>query len=328
MLARMNHPAARQVQCCDTEPSADPTGTAPIRRKYKTIAAAHWMQLSTAVRRLVVDQDFFGLAAPKGNALMVRVLVSEAQRAEAFSAWLDGTIAVALTLPLERMMKEARNHGVKRAMRLSDSTTVPYESAQTILLRSQALRDLRGIVEAVTVNLVRHMAYLQGEKTPAMLYMELAEIISRIGVSRTNLLIETYVVAAFSSGTLDQFEGVGIQTVGIVPEQLRSLKRIIGDAAKKKTTKAYNGPGSRTKKGTVPSKRTVQRIRKAQRKIEKLGRVDVLTAGDDDVCPECEAISDGGPYTINKARKLIPAHPNCRCAFIPADDGRFAGDLN
>lgn len=51
--------------------------------------------------------------------------------------------------------------------------------------------------------------------------------------------------------------------------------------------------------------------------------VNVLTAGDDLVCIECEDISASGPYQLDEAETLIPAHPNCRCSFIPADDMRF-----
>ena len=40
-----------------------------------------------------------------------------------------------------------------------------------------------------------------------------------------------------------------------------------------------------------------------------------LTAADP--CPECDALSRGGPYTISEARGLIPVHPNCRCAWSP-----------
>jgi hypothetical protein len=205
---------------------------------------------------------------------------------------------------------------------LAPADSTPYESPQTINLRDQAQRELRGIVEAVTQQLTRHMANLQGEKTPPMLYRELDEIVSRVGSSRTSLLVDTFVVAAHAASTLDQFETAGIHNVGIVPEHLRAVRKLF-DARTRNRIK-YNGPGSRIKKGEMPSKSTLNRIRRAQKKIEKLGRVDVLTAGDDDVCPVCEEISENGPYTINKARKLIPAHPNCRCAFIPADDARFS----
>jgi len=54
--------------------------------------------------------------------------------------------------------------------------------------------------------------------------------------------------------------------------------------------------------------------------------VNVLTAGDDKVCPRCEDIADSGPYTIDEARGLIPAHPSCRCAFDPVEDDSYTGD--
>jgi hypothetical protein len=51
---------------------------------------------------------------------------------------------------------------------------------------------------------------------------------------------------------------------------------------------------------------------------------NVLTAGDDRVCQNCQDIAEDGPYEIDEARGLIPAHPNCRCAFVPWGDKRFA----
>jgi hypothetical protein len=79
------------------------------------------------------------------------------------------------------------------------------------------------------------------------------------------------------------------------------------------------GPGSRISRVEPPSRRTVGRIRAVQRELETEQLVEVATAGDDDVCPECEAIEENNPYTIDEARSLIPAHPHCRCAFVPLD---------
>jgi hypothetical protein len=67
-----------------------------------------------------------------------------------------------------------------------------------------------------------------------------------------------------------------------------------------------------------------RKARRARRRGRSADLVEVLTAGDDDVCPICEAIAENNPYTIAEARGLIPAHPNCRCAFVPAADARFA----
>lgn len=64
-----------------------------------------------------------------------------------------------------------------------------------------------------------------------------------------------------------------------------------------------------------------RRSQKAQRLLAEMGEVDVLTAEDDRVCRECVDISEGGPYPIDEAEGLIPAHPNCRCVFVPLGFG-------
>lgn len=40
------------------------------------------------------------------------------------------------------------------------------------------------------------------------------------------------------------------------------------------------------------------------------------TAGDDRVCPACFPL-DGMVFKLEKARGMIPLHPNCRCAWLP-----------
>ncbi len=60
--------------------------------------------------------------------------------------------------------------------------------------------------------------------------------------------------------------------------------------------------------------------------LEQLGVAEVgvmvewSTAGDDRVCPRCEPM-DGVVLKIREARGLIPLHPQCRCAHIPANVG-------
>lgn len=44
---------------------------------------------------------------------------------------------------------------------------------------------------------------------------------------------------------------------------------------------------------------------------------EFATAGDAKVCPECEAL-EGEVFTMAAARGVIPVHPRCRCAWIPA----------
>lgn len=69
-----------------------------------------------------------------------------------------------------------------------------------------------------------------------------------------------------------------------------------------------------------PTSSEIGKATTAYEKLSELEQVNVLTAGDDLVCFECEDISNSGPYSIDEALGLIPAHPNCRCAFVPALD--------
>lgn len=64
-------------------------------------------------------------------------------------------------------------------------------------------------------------------------------------------------------------------------------------------------------------------LREAQLALEGADATDlvkVLTAGDDKVCNVCLALAAQGPYELDEAETLLPAHPNCRCSWVPADD--------
>lgn len=51
--------------------------------------------------------------------------------------------------------------------------------------------------------------------------------------------------------------------------------------------------------------------------VKKLGlKAEWSTAGDDRVCPQCAPL-EGKVYTLKQAAGLIPAHPQCRCSWLP-----------
>jgi SPP1 gp7 family putative phage head morphogenesis protein len=55
--------------------------------------------------------------------------------------------------------------------------------------------------------------------------------------------------------------------------------------------------------------------------VEEVGvAAEWATAEDDAVCEDCSAL-EGVVLTVEEARGLIPQHPNCRCAWIPANVG-------
>lgn len=59
-------------------------------------------------------------------------------------------------------------------------------------------------------------------------------------------------------------------------------------------------------------------------RLKRIGSefLNVLTAGDNRVCVICEALSENGPYSLEEAQGLLPAHIDCRCAWVPAFSAR------
>ena len=43
--------------------------------------------------------------------------------------------------------------------------------------------------------------------------------------------------------------------------------------------------------------------------------VEIITTGDNLVCDYCIELEENNPYTLQEAMNLLPAHPNCRCAY-------------
>jgi hypothetical protein len=54
-------------------------------------------------------------------------------------------------------------------------------------------------------------------------------------------------------------------------------------------------------------------------KIARAQLVNVLTAGDELVCPVCETLARSGPYRLSEARGVLPAHESCRCLWVPEE---------
>jgi hypothetical protein len=71
----------------------------------------------------------------------------------------------------------------------------------------------------------------------------------------------------------------------------------------------------------APATRPMRGSRRFARKTDEYFQadelVDVITIGDEKVCHICEKIEEEGPYRIDIARTLIPAHPHCRCLVSP-----------
>ena len=186
------------------------------------------------------------------------------------------------------------------------------------LLVAQHVSELQGIMEAVSQQAVRifSQAILKRRSNPRRVSAMIGSAIKKVGVARSLLASHAAVVGAYTTGTLDALASAGIRRVAVVPEW-HAPKRTHDAARRRAQPRGRAGRFRRAVSALLP-RQQVARERRERRLAALLEEVNVLTAGDDRVCPTCEDIAEQGPYSIDEARGLIPAHPRCRCAFEAA----------
>lgn len=260
--------------------------------------------IKTLLRVTIVEQDMLGLA-PQINSPMMHVQffarsfgdLGDDYRLKMFSDWFHNTLysqVIGNSQWTVQHLAAAYRKGLKDAA--SDLNREPTELAPTMnmLHLASVQSELEGIMDATLQQTTRVVnSALLSKAKPRVLKRWLDTRLDKVAIARLTLLVNSKVIQVYNEAKLDYFKAAGLRKIGIDPEAiLRNHHVHIGDRRGKR----------------LPFPETV----------------GVLTAGDNDVCDICEDISASGPYGIEVARDLIPAHPNCRCAFVPSDDERFA----
>jgi hypothetical protein len=306
--------------CCVADErvvAIDPTGTGSLRAAFNSTLAIKWRGLRVLVRRMIVDQDILSLGSRGLMAIANPAIQGGATRTQMFQRWFD-YIAAAQVLEgdgsfIRDFIRRGYDAGRTFAQREVGLYSAPLAGDRQETIHQLAAVELQGIIEAVSQGAVRAVAngLLHGSR-PTTIAREVNRVIDRVGIPRSTALVELLVVKAFSEASLDVYESAGVRRVGLVPETLLATR----DARKVRPT---GKAGTRSRKGEGPGIRTIQRIKKQEREIESAAGalVRVKTAGDKKVCKVCRGIARRGPYKINRARSLIPAHPRCRCVFVP-----------
>jgi hypothetical protein len=296
--------------------SIDPTGTGSIRAAFNSALLIKWRGLRLLVGDMILKQDILTLGSKSMMQIANPAIQNGSTKIQMFQRWFDYTA--------QRQVLGGDGSWIRDYIRRSydagqsfAQTEVGAHYSRFAGDREQAIFQLavveiQGIIEAVSQQAVRAVAsgLLSGLR-PAAIVRSVRDAIDRTGSNRSSALVELITIKAFAEASLDVYEAAGVARVGLLPEQL------LGDA-KSKVVKPQ-GPGKRSRKTPGgPSQRTIRRIKAHERSIEALGAlIAVRTAGDKKVCLKCKSIAKKGPYKINAARSLIPAHPRCRCVFVP-----------
>lgn len=258
-------------------PQRDPTRTTTLRRRYASKLRGAFADINTALRQGVVQNDAFGL---RGDAL------AEAPRDFTFDT--DDKKVKAF----DRWLKRQQRRDVLSIISRDENQYVrtAYSSglshAQRELLKAGIDADMADVEAAF--NLPVHRDALQLLYTRN--YQQLEGITNAVAQQ-----INQELTQAFAAG----------ENPRDVAERLTDRVDTVGKT--RATTLA------RTETINAHSTATLNRYERAG--IDEVGGKAEWSAAMD-ACDQCAALH-GDTYPINEARGLLPAHPNCRCAWIP-----------
>lgn len=288
------------LQFHDVSRRRDPTGTTSLRKRFEGDMTRRFRRLKGLITASLVKNDALGLGKFKVEDSIVKIMRDEAlepgqfaftrssQKVSGFMEWLkqqqsEGVLDVLPGTPLQNAAENAWTN-----------TYVEASYQKGIRDAGQKLRQAGAQV------------------APAWIEQAFTRPIhaDRIG------LIYTRTFAALQ---------------GITDEMDRQISRVLanGIANGDNPLKIARDLNNRVDKIGITRARVVARTEVISAHAEatlngfqEAGvegvevEAEFNTAGDDKVCPKCEAL-DGKVYPMDEARGIIPVHPNCRCAFLP-----------
>ena len=307
----------------------DPTRTLTLRNRFVSDMNRRFREVRGEIRRAVVDQDVFGLRngdSPGENGWGVLTNVQRRafdfprsqDKVGAFMNWLEdlgdqrilqisaGTrqqIGEAVDQAWTNIyIEDTYKRGVQRARyemtragydvpTIAESggwqavMGMPMHADRLGLLYTRTFTELKGVTDAMDQQISRVLAQgLADGDHPSLLARKLNATISGKGIGELGL-----------TDTLGRY----------IPAERRA--RMI---ARTEVIRAHH-------------QASIQEYRNWQVEGVRV-QAEWRTAGDEQVCPDCEAMHEE-VFTLEEIQNKIPAHPNCRCFALPVEARGPAG---
>jgi hypothetical protein len=216
----------------------------------------------------------------------------------------------------EKFLERAYQSGFVAGGKLT-GTSPPQRTPVPTVYRELASREFAGIAGAVVQQVSRHVAIAAiSKRRPLPIYQRMLPVLKQTGQARVKTAINTMTVQLHNAGRLAQFRTAGVKQVGIDAERLEPAKpsRFLKSFIKRDHAQHVHDISAANFLLALAS----NVLAAAEEAGGEKDYFEVMTAGDDLVCPVCEALATEGPYEMDLADALIPAHPNCRCTLVPA----------
>ena len=277
--------------------SPDPSRSTMLRRRFEREMRKRFRDVRRENVVAIITQDVLGLVPGKLTTFNVEKQAwrfqTDSQKVQSYRSWLQGQI---------------------------DDKILTVEGAKGTPWTSKYIQSAhrKGVVRAYTdatrASRRKGPAFFEGSKAEflrsAFAQPEMAGKVELLGTRAFHLLEG---VTQAMSTDMSRFLAEGLAR---------------GDNPRTIARRMSSQIDSLTKKRALVIARTEVIHAHAEGQLdsfEALGETEVgvfaewSTAGDDRVCPLCGSL-EGVVMTIKEARGLLPRHPNCRCAYVPALD--------
>lgn len=219
---------------------ADPTQTKTLRRRYAQRLRGGFADINTEIRRGVRDADAFGLATDR-LADPIRPgdfrFTTDDQKIERFRRWLDGQQRTEVLNTIsrngnefiqpayEKGARDATQRARERGIMVPDDSNLdtifdrPVNRNAVQRLYTRNYQALQGVTDAVGRDISRALSegFAQG-LNPRTMADTLTDRIDTIGKTRATVLARTEIINAHATASLNRFEELGIDEVGIRAE--------------------------------------------------------------------------------------------------------------
>ena len=260
--------------------SKDPTGTTTLRREYAGKASKRYRRVKGQVRRVVEEADALGFSSNVADRY--NFPRNDAEKLEEFNAWLGQA------LDDEVLERPNSQRWTDKYVRSSYESGVRHADRE---LRKQGVEvadsELRDVF-----NMPVHQRQLQAMYVRQFQALEGINRAVDREVSRvlTEALSEGVNPRVAASRINDRVDSIGITRARTMART--EIVRNHNEAALSRYEQHLGSDG----RVTV--------------------RVEWATATDSRVCPECASMG-GTEYKLKEVRNMLPAHPRCRCTYIP-----------
>lgn len=273
----------------------DPTRTGVIRHAWEKDIRRRFSEIASAISVLVVDEDVFGLEEGQpfqvNNARQEWRFSTNDKKLEQFQKWLK---------PL-----------VDAKILAVDSKGNPWSAK--FIESSYKKGMVRAFVDARGKDIKKKTDFF-GATKESFLKSAFAqpERLSKVRLLATRSFEDLKGVSGMMATQLNKILANGM-IAGSNPKQIaREIAKNVQGISKNRALTI-----ARTE--IIHAHAEGQLDTFADLGVDELGVLaEWSTAGDDRVCPSCQAM-EGTKLSVDDARGLIPLHPNCRCSWIPAE---------